>query len=108
MNNFDYFVYYPAEDILVIYSYEDNTLREDSFYGFEYGTELMKKDSYFWDIDWDELEEIRHKVLMQDYTEEEFEMNFEKNDHFFSLNYEDKYTVQDVLEGIYENEFDQY
>lgn len=106
MEILDYFLYYPMEDILVIYTFENDTLREDSFYGFEYGCESLDQSKNFWDIDWDEIETIRHRVLLSDYTEKEYIEKFGKNENFHSLNYEEKYSIKDILEVIYENEFD--
>lgn len=108
MENKDYFIYYPQEDILVVYSFEDITLREDTFYGFENACQTINQNKYFWDVDWHNVEDMRYKVLMSEYSEEEFIENFGKNERFFSFDYKERYTVKDVCEVLYENEFDQY
>ena len=75
MENFDYFIYYVQEDILVCYSFEDNSLREDTIYGFEYCASNLSTNPYFWDFDWDHCDYCRHRVLYSNYTLEEFKEN---------------------------------
>lgn len=100
MENLDFFTYYPVDDLLVVYTFDDDSLREDTIYGFENATNVIDKNQYFWSIDWHSIKCIVHKVLVTDYTLAEYKERFKDNEQFFGMNYEEKYTVQDVLDQL--------
>lgn len=104
MDTFDFFTYYPVDDLLVVYTFEDNTLREDSIYGFENCTKNMDTNVYFWSVDWHGIKSIVHRVLVTDYTLPEYKERFTNNEQFFGMNYEEQYTVQDVLDQLVQYE----